>query len=184
MFHVKQQILEDIGEWEMNTLVSFIKEYTVVIIFAIVALLMIMLLWNIILSVKLAVLGEKYKKLMRGSSGKNFESMLLGHISEMENAVERVNIISQDLINVKNQMDRCIQKCNIIRYNAFSDTGSDLSFSIAMLDNFNDGIIITGIYGRNEFISYAKPITKGTSRYPLSVEEELVLKRSLKGTQI
>ena len=38
MFHVKQQILEIMGEWEMNTFVSFIKEYTVVIIFAIIAL--------------------------------------------------------------------------------------------------------------------------------------------------
>ena len=76
-----------------------------------------------------------------------------------------------------------VQKCNIIRYNAFNDTGSDLSYSIAMLDNFNDGLIITSIYGRNESTNYAKPIV-GVSSYPLSVEEELVLNRSLKATQI
>jgi len=121
---------------------------------------------------------------MRGSTGKNFENMLLDHVKDIEEAVERVNIVNEDLINVKNQMDKCIQKCNIIRYNAFSDTGSDLSFSIAMLDNFNDGFIITGIYGRNESIAYAKPITKGTSGYPLSVEEEMVLNRSLKNTRL
>jgi hypothetical protein len=53
-----------------------------------------------------------------------------------------------------------------------------------LLDNFNDGFVLTGIYGRNESYTYAKPISKGESKYPLSVEEELVLKRSLKGTQI
>ncbi|HOS68884.1 MAG TPA: DUF4446 family protein [Bacillota bacterium] len=168
----------------MSIMDNIIKEYNTIILISITALLFIMFVWNLILSVRLSGMNDKYKKFMRGSSGKNFEGMLLGHIENMEAAIERVNIISEDLINVKNQMDKCIQKCNIIRYNAFSDTGSDQSFSIAMLDNFNDGIIITGIYGRNEFIGYAKPVSKGTSKYPLSVEEELVLNRSLKCTQI
>lgn len=168
----------------MNIMDIFIKEYINIAIIVILFLLLTMFIWNIMLSIRLSALGNRFKKLMRGSSTKNFENMLLDHLEEMENAVERVNIISADLIDIKNQMDKCIQKCNIIRYNAFNDTGSDLSFSIAMLDNFNDGIIITGIYARNESISYAKPISKGISRYPLSVEEEMVLKRSLKGTQI
>lgn len=168
----------------MNILETLLKDYSNVIIFVIIAFILILFVWNIILSSKLASIGGKYKKLMRGSSGKNFENMLLDHVSDIEAAVERVNIMNEDLVNLKNQMDRCVQKCNIIRYNAFSDTGSDLSFSIAMLDNFNDGFIITGIYGRNESVTYAKPIIKGISKYPLSVEEELVLNRSLKGTQI
>jgi hypothetical protein len=143
-----------------------------------------MFVWNIILSVKLSNLEGKYKKFMRGSSGKNFENILLDHMGEMESAIERVNIMNDELVNIKNPVDKCSQKCNIIRYKAFSDTGSDLSFSIAMLDAFNDGFILTGIYGRNESITYAKPVSKGNSKYPLSVEEEMVLNRSIKGTQI
>lgn len=167
----------------MNIIDSLLKDYNTVVIFTIMSLLLIVLIWNIMLSVRLRTLGEKYKKFMRGSSGSNFETMLLDHVEDIEKAVERVNIVNEDLISVKNQMDKCIQKCNIIRYNAFSDTGSDLSFSIAMLDNFNDGFIITGIYGRNESITYAKPINKGVSTHPLSVEEEMVLNRSLKTTR-
>lgn len=166
------------------SILELLRDNINIIIIAIIALLLIILAWNIVLSAKLASLTGKYKKFMRGSSGKNFENILLDHVTDIEAAVERVNIMNEDLINLKNQMDRGIQKCNIIRYNAFSDTGSDLSYSIAMLDNFNDGIIITGIYGRNESISYAKPISKGISKYPLSVEEEIVLNRSLKSTQI
>ena len=114
----------------------------------------------------------------------NFENILLDHLGDIEAAIERVNIINEDVVNLKNQMDKCVQKCNIIRYNAFSETGNDMSFSIAMLDNFNDGVLITSIYGRNESVTYAKPISKGTSKYSLSVEEEMVLSRSLKSTQI
>lgn len=168
----------------MSIIDNILKDYNTVVVLIFAALMLLIFLWNIVLSVRLTTLGDKYKKFMRGSSGKNFENMLLDHLEDIESAIERVNIISEDLISVKNQMDRCIQKCNIIRYNAFSDTGSDLSFSIAMLDNFNDGFIITGIYGRNESINYAKPISKGASKYPLSLEEEMVLKRSLKSTQI
>jgi hypothetical protein len=168
----------------MSTINTLLRDYSNIIIITIIALIIFVFIWNIILSIKLSSLEGKYKKFMRGSTGKNFESMLLDHIADIETAIERVNIMNEDLVNLKNQMDKGIQKCNIIRYSAFSDTGSDLSYSIAMLDNFNDGFIITGIYGRNESISYAKPISKGTSKYPLSVEEELVLNRSLKSTQI
>lgn len=161
----------------MSTLDTLLGNYNSIISLALTGIIIILLIWNIVLSLKLSALGTKYKKFMRGSTGKNFENMLMDHVQEMESAIERVNIISGELVSVKNQMDKCIQKCNIIRYNAFSDTGSDLSFSIAMLDMFNDGFIITGIYGRNESITYAKPICKGNSKYPLSIEEEMVLNR-------
>lgn len=149
-------------------------------IITIVVLLLVSLIWNIVLSVKMAALNKKYRKFMRGSNGKNFEGMLMEQVETINGAVDRVNLVNQELLELKNQTDRCIQKCNIIRYNAFSDTGSDLSFSVALLDNFNDGFIITGIYGRNESITYAKPIEKGLSKYQLSVEEEMVLNRSIK----
>ena len=168
----------------MNTMDILLGKYSSIILLVLAGIIVILLIWNLIISLKLSSLGAKYKRFMRGSTVKNFENMLMDHVQEMESAIERVNIISGELVSVKNQMDKCMQKCNIIRYNAFSDTGSDLSFSIAMLDMFNDGFIITGIYGRNESYSYAKPISKGTSKYPLSIEEEMVLNRSLKGTQI
>ncbi|MGE5633473.1 MAG: DUF4446 family protein [Caulobacteraceae bacterium] len=164
----------------MSIFDNILSTYNNAIILTVLALLLISIIWNVIITIKLSSLSRKYKKFMRGSSGKNFETMLTDQIGSIESAIERVNIMNDDLVSMKNQVDKCIQKCNIIRYNAFSDTGSDLSFSIAMLDNFNDGFLITGIYGRNESFTYAKPVIKGTSKYPLSVEEEMVLNRSIK----
>ena len=76
-------------------------------------------------------------------------------------------------------MKDCVQKVAIMRYKAFEDVGSDLSFSVAILDDNNDGIILTGIYGRNESTTYAKPIDKGISRYDLSEEEICVLNEAI-----
>ena len=56
---------------------------------------------------------------------------------------------------------------------------NDLSFSLAMLDENNDGILLTGIFGRNESTTYAKPIEKGISRYDLSEEEEEALNNAI-----
>lgn len=166
----------------MEFINGIVADYTGVFLAGLLLLVLILLLWNSILSVKLANLNKKYKKFMRGSSGKNFENMLIEYMENIQSAIDRVNMVNEDLVHLKNQMDRCIQKCHIVRYNAFNDTGSDLSFSIALLDQFNDGIILTGIYGRNESFTYAKPIAKGSSKYPLSVEEEMVLNRCLKNT--
>ncbi|MDU4472647.1 MAG: DUF4446 family protein [Clostridium perfringens] len=57
--------------------------------------------------------------------------------------------------------------------------GSDLSFSVALLDGENNGVILTGIYGRDYSTTYAKPIDKGISRYDLSEEELHVLNAAM-----
>lgn len=68
-----------------------------------------------------------------------------------------------------------------MRYNAFDDMGSQLSFSIALLDDFKNGFVLTSIYGREETVSYCKEVKNGTSTIPLSAEEIMVLDRAIKG---
>ena len=48
-----------------------------------------------------------------------------------------------------------------------------------LLNEINDGVIVTGIFGRNESTTYAKPIDKGLSRYDLSSEEKEVLQKAM-----
>lgn len=162
----------------MNLLELINNNYIMSLIFA--SAILILLIWNIILSVSLVRARSRYKKMMRGSSNKNLEQMMADYMSSIDTTVGRIEILNQDMVHLKEQTDRCIQKFNIIRYNAFAEAGSDLSYSIAMLDNYNNGAIITSIYGRNETVTYAKPVESGASRYPLSVEEELVLDRCIK----
>ena len=48
-----------------------------------------------------------------------------------------------------------------------------------MLDENNDGLILTGIFGREESTTYVKPVDKGISRYDLSEEELTVLNEAI-----
>lgn len=146
------------------------------------AVLILLLLWNIFISIQLSSLKNKYKHFMRGTKSSNLEQMIIDYMGSIDNTSSKIDVLNSELFNLKDQADRCIQKCNIIRYNAFSDTGSDLSYSIALLDSFNNGFILSSIYGREESVTYAKPIEQGKCRYPLSVEEEMVLDRCLKSS--
>jgi hypothetical protein len=60
----------------------------------------------------------------------------------------------------------------VVRYDAFGDMGGHLSWSLALLDDGGDGVVLTSIHGRSEARTYAKSITGWTCEQPLSPEEE------------
>lgn len=141
------------------------------------AVIVISLIWNVVLSAQLSVLGRKYKKFMRGTTGKNIEGIILENLENLQANDSKFAAVNKQMELMQEQLDKCLQKQGIVRYNAFNDTGSDLSYSIALMDNHDNGIALTGIYGRNEFIGYAKPVENGGSSYPLSVEEQMAISR-------
>ncbi len=100
---------------------------------------------------------------------------LLFQFKELEKNFEK---ISQELENLKKENKFNIQKTGIVRFNPFSEIGSNQSFSIALLDGNNNGIVITSLYTREENRIYGKPIKAGQSKYPLSVEEKKAIERA------
>ena len=120
-------------------------------------------------------LKKKYKRLTRGVNNKNLEELIISKFNEVDKASAKADEAINQCKIIKDEIKGCVNKVSVIRYKAFSDIGSDLSFSIAILDSYNDGVIITGIYSRQDSITYAKPVDKGISRYELSEEETYVL---------
>ena len=67
----------------------------------------------------------------------------------------------------------------MVRYSAFKDTGSDLSFALALLNDNNDGVLLNGIYSREMSNIYAKQIKEGKTINKLTEEEERALEIAL-----
>lgn len=86
--------------------------------------------------------------------------------------------LSAELENLKKESKFSVQKIGVVRFNPFSEVGSDQSFSIALLDGNNDGIVITSLYSREENRVYGKPIKAGASQYSLSKEEKLAIEKA------
>jgi len=101
---------------------------------------------------------------------------VLDYIKNLEGKIEKT---STELENLKKESKFSVQKIGIVRYNPFPGVGSDQSFSIAMLDGNNDGIMISSIFSREGNRVYAKPIEKGFSKYSLSDEEKEAMKKAV-----
>ena len=63
----------------------------------------------------------------------------------------------------------------VVRYDAFGDMGGRLSWSMALVDEDGNGMVLTAIHGRSDARTYAKDITAWAGAMPLSPEEEEAL---------
>ena len=163
----------------MNTLLNTINQFMPYLFGAMVAIIILLFIMVIVLFKSVGRVEDRYRKLMRGTNNKNLEEMLLERIDSIEDVHKVSEQALDECKRLEEKMQECIQKVAIMRYKAFEDVGSYLSFSIALLDDKNDGVILTGIYGRQESTTYAKPVDKGISRYDLSEEELYVLNEAI-----
>lgn len=117
-------------------------------------------------------LEDKYYSFIAKFDGnRSIEDVMNSYMKMVKNVNEDNKIIKANILNVERQLNMCVQNIGMVRYNAFDDVGSELSFAIAMLDNEDNGFVINSIYGRTSSNVYAKTIENGTSKVTLSDEE-------------
>ena len=73
-----------------------------------------------------------------------------------------------------------LQKISMVRFNPFGDVGGDQSFSLALLDGHDSGLVLTSIHGRGGARVYAKAVDLGKSKHSLSAEEKKALLQATK----
>ncbi|MGG1550907.1 DUF4446 family protein [Paenibacillus ferrarius] len=168
----------------MGELFGLDAEVAGVILLACMALILVLFIVVIIISVRLSKLRKLYTRMMNGSSTENVEQL----IGEMQEAINDQKAESQQtsaqLVSIRETMAKMKSKVSIHRYNAFNDRGSDLSFSLAILDDEQDGIVMTVIHSREQMYVYGKPVEKGQSTYTLSPEEKEAITQTSRSKQV
>jgi len=101
-------------------------------------------------------------------------------LSEFKKIKQDFEDLSSAFRELKEESRFSVQKVGIIRFNPFSQIGGNQSFSIALLDRNDNGIIITSFYARENNRVYAKPIKGGKSQYNLSKEEIRAIELAIK----
>ncbi len=167
----------------MEMLMDFLRTDTFLIVISVI--LCILIIAFIVLLVKLFSINKKYKTFINKlGNGNNIEEDLENYMYRVER-VEKQHAEIRGLINtIDTNMANCIQKIGIVRYNAFKDTGSDLSFALAMLDEKNNGVVLNGIYSREMSNIYAKPVENGKSTYTISEEEQQAIQKAIESKNI
>ena len=124
---------------------------------------------------KLSYMKKRYRKMMAGVDGANIERMLMGHIDEVKKVVEKSEQLEVENKRIDALLQTAVTRVGVVRFRAFEDMGSDLSYAVALLDSHNNGVVLSSIFGREDSRSYVKPITNGSSSYTMTQEEEQAL---------
>ncbi|MBC7088152.1 MAG: DUF4446 family protein [Tissierellales bacterium] len=165
----------------MEQFISAISDYSTYIILGLLIFNIILFIMFLVQNNKIKHERERYQNLTKGLSGVNFEELFMHVNSDINNINSNLKRLEDNLLTVETNLTFAIQKIGFLRYNAFADMGSELSFSIALLDKYNNGFVLTSIYGREKSVSFAKPIKNGESNIPLSPEEMIVIDRAKRG---
>lgn len=167
----------------MQELINFLKTDNYVFILNV--LIIIMFIGFIVLLINTIKMNNKYKNFMKKlGSGKNLEKDLENFMYKVDRVEKQNNEIMEFCKSLNSNMSNCIQKVGIVRYSAFKDTGSDLSFTVALLDEENSGVVFNGIYSREMSNIYAKPVKNGNSTYTLSEEETEAIRRAMSSNNV
>ncbi len=131
---------------------------------------------SIVAVILLCKLNKEYKSYMKKiGNGNNISEMLKEYLDDVEVIKNDNREIKAYYTKLDSDISSCIQKVGIVRYNAFRDVGSDLSFAMALLDRYDNGVVLNGIYGSESSNIYAKPIKNKESQYQLSDEEKYAI---------
>lgn len=163
----------------VQTVPAWCDEKTLFIGMIVLAVLSLALLvTTIVLLVKVVKMTKNYRAFMNGSDGVTMESAILHRFqeidvlkSESKYTMEKLNIACDTLITA-------YQKVGIVKYDAFKEMGGKLSFSLCLLDDENNGFILTSMHTREGCYTYVKEIIKGESFVVLASEERKALEEA------
>lgn len=128
---------------------------------------------------KIRTMKRRYEAMMTGSGVEDLEGLLVqlrnqGDMLEEEQARHKDMIIA-----AQNKIRGMKSNVALKRYNAFGERGNDLSFSMAIIDDNRNGVVITSLHNRDNSYIYSKPLLAGESQYSLSPEEKEVIALAL-----
>ena len=167
----------------MESIIELLKKDESLLVLAV--LLIILLLAVIIMIIRFSLLNKRYKNFMKKiGNGKNIEEDLETYMYRVNKVEQQNGELGNKVKNIETDLSKCIQKIGIVRYSAFKDTGSDLSFTLALLDEKNDGVVLNGIYSREMSNIYAKPVKNGQSSYTISEEEAKAIQKAIEADEI
>ena len=90
---------------------------------------------------------------------------------DVEAVPEDVQGLRQEVAALRREGSDALRHLAVVRYDAFDDMGGHLSWSVALLDDAGDGVVLTSIHGRSDSRTYAKSVSGWSSEQQLSPQE-------------
>jgi len=145
------------------------------------AALVFFFLWNLILSIFFQKMNQRQKALFSGKKTQDLEGVIFEILKRQKVSAKEIEKAKESIKKLEAFSLRSIQKVGMVRFNPFSDMGGNQSFSIALLDQKNDGVVLTSYHAKEGTRIYAKPIKGGKSNFTLTDEEKEAIEKAIFG---
>ena len=159
-------LLEETGIGSFDLTYLFIAVY---------ALILILLIIVVVQAVKIGKLSKRYKAFMSGKNAKSLEKDIEGIFEDNKFIKAATEKNRKDIQALYRKFEGAFQKVGIVKYDAFSQMGGQLSFSLALLDENHNGFILNCVHSTDGCYSYTKEIKNGICEISLGDEEKKAL---------
>lgn len=160
------KLLEDMGFGGMDLTYLFL---------VLAAVALILLVMVIVLIVKFGKLSKRYQKFMGGKNAKSLEKDIVGLYEDNKLIKASMDKSRKDIENLYRKFEGAFQKIGIVKYDAFNQMGGQLSFSLALLDENDNGFILNSVHSTEGCYSYTKEVKAGLCDIALGDEEKKAL---------
>jgi hypothetical protein len=123
-------------------------------------------------AVQISQLRQRVDMLTRGVNGESLEGVLDAHLELVHQVSEDLDELGSRTAGLEQASLHHYSKVGLVRFNPFPDTGGNQSFALAMLDESDDGFIVSSLHSRTGTRVYAKAIAAGRADNTLSTEED------------
>ncbi|OLN34019.1 hypothetical protein DSOL_0197 [Desulfosporosinus metallidurans] len=117
-------------------------------------------------------------------SGHQLDTLLQECIQKVDEQGLELKKSNARLTPIEDKLRASVDRVELVRFRAFENVGSDLSFAFALLNQEGSGIVISAIHNRDESRVYGKPVKGGESNYSLTAEEREVIAKAMDGQKI
>ena len=150
-----------------------------IVLIVLIILMIIFIILIIWLIIKNNRLSNKLNSFMSGRDGASLEKNIYALYEDNKMLKEHMMKHRKDINNLYKKHESSFQKMGLVKYDAFHQMGGQLSFSLAILDENNNGFIINSVHSTDGCYSYTKRITEGKCKLALGKEEEEALSRAI-----
>ncbi len=155
-------------------------DYAIIAIAALMVLVFILIIIMIVNVVQMKKLKKNYRIFMDGKDAKTLEDTLIKRLDQVDTLLAANEKNAQNIKKLFANMKFAFQKVGLVKYDAFHEMGGKLSFSLALLNETNDGFIINAMHSREGCYTYIKEIVDGNSIIVLADEEQEALDMAMK----
>jgi hypothetical protein len=145
--------------------------YAVIAVGVILVILFIVLILLIVQISKTNKLKKRLDSFLLGKDGASLEQDITSLFEDNKILKDSAESNKKDIRTIYKRLESAYQKMGLVKYDAFSQMGGQLSFSLALLDENNNGFIINSVHSTEGCYSYTKEIKNGECKISLGKEE-------------